>query len=308
LFFFLVQECKKEIYCFCRLPAAKSYSDVFGWQFDCYYTFSESQDICGFHIHEQDWYELLAEYEESKRCRNDETELRKILLEHPGLSCPWFNFTACTIFNVYNGRKIKTPNGPECFCSSKPKPVAVTSILVNLRRRGRTPRAITLGNYQDLMFGELCFTCPDYHIPDRQPKCTYFLPAKDERFIRTSTIHESSQMTRESTPSRCWRDESRLNERELRQAAQMKVLELEDKLEEQKVTIKQSHKVNHVAKCTICLGCYIDPVVITSCGHVFCQQCYQTWFDTKKQEYPNEKPRCPTCRVPMKKAIPFFCF
>ena len=55
----------------------------------------------------------------------------------------------------------------------------------------------------------------------------------------------------------------------------IKVVEMEDRLN------------SDVAKCSICMGSYIDPVVSTSCWHVCCSECWLRSLGAKKL--------CPKC-------------
>ena len=50
-----------------------------------------------------------------------------------------------------------------------------------------------------------------------------------------------------------------------------------------------------VDPCSICQESYSDkskPVLLSKCGHIFCQSCIRTWFDSRLENANT----CPTCR------------
>ncbi|KAI8881311.1 hypothetical protein K501DRAFT_334849 [Backusella circina FSU 941] len=77
---------------------------------------------CGFHIHLNTWNQFREQIKEGK-----------LDPFHPELSsCPLFNFTFCTIFNIKNQLKMETPRPPDCQCLA---PMSLHVFKVNNRYR-----------------------------------------------------------------------------------------------------------------------------------------------------------------------------
>ena len=247
------------IHCFCGLPASKTWTSKFGVQYDCYYYSSivESNDVCGFHVHEDVWRSLLNAYWNQSVTNKD--ALHRIIANHADLQCSWFNFTVCAVFRVFNGRRMATAELPVCFCNT---PVKLTT---NIWYRTSD------GWYKpgDPNYGEIIFLCSRHNIG--RPMCAWRKTAVEMRFPRGANIHNSISCSEGSIRER------HTNLRGTLLAQEYKIFTLQRRLDDlthkHEQTETSSDKKSGEKLCCICLENPITFAIIP-CGHLaYCDKC-----------------------------------
>ncbi|KAI8890885.1 hypothetical protein K501DRAFT_205354 [Backusella circina FSU 941] len=148
-------------HCFCKLPVERFYTAEYGPILECGQfrdhpesssaTASRNSIVCGFHVHEYAWKKFRGIVDHGHFLKPDHLELQ---------SCPFFNFTFCTLFDVENEYECMTPTVPLCSCK---RPV-----IQKTERKGTTP--------------EIVFVCKNADIDGARPKCSWYLPAKRTAF------------------------------------------------------------------------------------------------------------------------------
>lgn len=147
-----------EILCFCKKPAFRYDTPEYGGILDCA-SYDEASPhynprfVCGFHVHERSWLKVRLHILNGFPIFSEYREL---------FTCPLYNFTYCSFFNVVNDYCSMPLTTPKCFCN---RPT-----ILDYEHKGgcqKFNQASTVTSY---------IACSNRNIPGA-PKCNYWNPS-----------------------------------------------------------------------------------------------------------------------------------